>query len=89
MANVSRNCRYKTLLTTGRYSLTNNLTTEGQPILLRAFEMAQSGQYGRVEAIRDALRKEGYSAAEVMSSLGGKSIAQQLRTLCRAAKTAT
>jgi hypothetical protein len=39
--------------------------------------------------IRDALRKEGYSAAEVMGSLGGKSIAQQPRALCRAARTTT
>ncbi len=51
--------------------------------------MAASGAYAKVEAIREALRKEGFSAAEVMGSLGGKSIAQQLRALCRAAKTAT
>jgi hypothetical protein len=58
-------------------------------ILVRAFEMATSGNYPKVEAIREALRKEGFSVAEIMGSLGGKSIAQQLRALCRAARTAT
>ena len=51
--------------------------------------MATSGNYPKVEAIREALRKEGFSVAEIMGSLGGKSIAQQLRALCRAARTAT
>jgi hypothetical protein len=55
-------------------------------LLERAFDMARSGQFQRVEHIRAALRHEGFSSAEVMGSLGGKGIAQQLRALCRAAR---
>jgi len=52
-------------------------------IVEHAFILARSGKYDRVEAIRLALRQEGFSIAEVMGSLGGKGIAQQLRDLCR------
>ena len=50
------------------------------PILERAFELARTGRYRRVQEIRDRLRQEGYQNANYV--LAGPSLTAQLRQLC-------
>lgn len=53
------------------------------PILERAFELAQSGEYLTVTGVSHALKREKYSA--IQPTLAGAAIRKQLRDLLRAA----
>lgn len=53
-------------------------------ILERAFELAQSGAYDRVTAIRLQLAREGFDAVSAHTS--GAALTKQLRSMCRAAR---
>lgn len=50
-------------------------------ILVRAFELARTGDYSTVAEVERALMREGYSLVEM--HLRGPSIRRQLRDLCR------
>ena len=50
--------------------------------LERAFQLAQSGRCGSVEDIRNQLKSEGYSTAQI----SGKTLARQLQALIQTAR---
>jgi len=50
-------------------------------ILVRAFELARTGEYRNVSEVERALAQEGYSAND--PHLRGASVRRQLRDLCR------
>jgi len=50
-------------------------------ILIRAFELARTGQYRNVGELERALVQEGYSSND--PHLRGASVRRQLRDLCR------
>jgi hypothetical protein len=52
-----------------------------QTALERAFDLAQSGTCAGIQHIRQQLRAEGYSDAQIW----GPSLTRQLRELCEAA----
>jgi hypothetical protein len=52
------------------------------PILHRAFALARTGEYGRVEDLEKALAAEGYARND--PQLQSPSVRKQLRRLCRA-----
>lgn len=52
--------------------------------LERAFELARSGDYASVSDVKDQLKLEGFSAAQVT----GPSLTKQLRELCVASAAA-
>jgi len=56
------------------------------PILHRAFELARTGEYGRVKDLEKALAAEGYVRSD--PHLQSPSVRKQLRGLCRAASAA-
>jgi len=51
------------------------------PILHRAFELARTGQFGRVKDLEKALATEGYARSD--PQLQSPSVRKQLRQLCR------
>jgi len=51
------------------------------PILHRAFELARTGQFGRVKDLEKALAAEGYARSD--PQLHSPSVRKQLRQLCR------
>ena len=53
----------------------------------RAFELARTGDYSNMDAIKRALEKEGYGVAD-RSHLTGSSLSRQLSLLCRQARSA-
>ncbi len=56
---------------------------QGVTVIERAFQLAQSGNYETVVAIKDRLRREGYDAEQIM----GGTLRAQLRALCRIAQS--
>jgi len=52
------------------------------PILLRAFELARTGEFRRVKDLEKALAAEGYARND--PQLQSPSVRKQLRRLCRA-----
>ena len=52
-----------------------------QPILVRAFELARSGDYGTLTELRRGLSREGYAAMDMR--LDAPTVRRQLRELCR------
>ncbi len=53
-------------------------------ILERAFELAQSGAFENITAIRLQLAREGFAA--VSSQMSGLALTRQLRAMCHAAR---
>lgn len=50
------------------------------PIIERAFQLAQSGEYSTLESVRKQLKAEGYS----LNHLDGRALTKQLRELIKA-----
>jgi hypothetical protein len=58
---------------------------EDPPRLMeRAFALAQSGQCANMDALRKALRQEGFGAGVIDAHLTGKSLREQLTSLIMA-----
>jgi len=51
-----------------------------RPILERAFELARTGQFGRVKDLEKALATEGYARGD--PQIQSPSVRKQLRRLC-------
>jgi hypothetical protein len=52
-----------------------------KPIIVRAFELAASGDFSRPSQVRAALLKEGYTQSDTYT-LQGKATAAQIRARC-------
>jgi hypothetical protein len=57
-----------------------------QGIVERAYQLASSGSYSGLGAIRAQLRADGYSRMQVAQNLEGTAIRQALAKLCLAAR---
>ncbi len=58
--------------------------SDRKPIIERAFELADSGQFRIPSHVRKALLKEGYTQSDIFT-LEGKATAAQLRARCLSA----
>ena len=56
-----------------------------KPIVERAFELAQTGDYVGLNDLRRALRAEGYSA-QSQGEISGMSVKRQLKQVCDSAR---
>jgi hypothetical protein len=56
-----------------------------KPILERAFEMAQSGDFSRVKDLEKALSSEGYARGD--PHIHSPSVRLQLRRICQTARS--
>ena len=50
--------------------------------IVRAFQLARSGRFSVMKQLKDELRLEGYTRAEVHNGLYGRSTTVALRRLC-------
>ena len=60
------------------------MTIARKPAVERAFELAKSGEYASVVAIRNRLSREGYTHDE--ARLYGRELAKTLLRLCKEAR---
>jgi hypothetical protein len=54
-----------------------------KPLVERAYELARSGKFSSIEKIRDALKREGFTQAEVRMHFAGPAFRKALTQLCR------
>jgi hypothetical protein len=50
-------------------------------VVERAFQLAQSGQFTSVTRVRERLRGEGYTHADIAAHLGGAAVQKSLKAL--------
>jgi len=52
-----------------------------KPLLVRAFELARTGQFPTHGELKKVLKKEGYSGNEIASHFVGRGLRQQIKAL--------
>jgi len=54
-----------------------------KPLVARAIELAKTGYIRSTRDLRAALKKEGYTNREISDHFAGRSLRQQINTLCK------